>query len=83
MATPRVKTVSMEVKAYSKNDALDIARKANETYCQGKMSYFLAEQLAFDCWFVALAHSEEDALQAKDDYYEQEDQTHPTEIIHE
>lgn len=73
MTTPRVKTVSMEVKAHSKNDALNIAYKANDRLCQGKMSYFLAEQLAFDCWFVALAHSEEDALQAKDDYYAQED----------
>lgn len=65
--------ICLTVRAYSVSEALEVAKEANEQMCNGGMSYFLTEQLAFGKWVVILAHNEDDALQAKDKFYEEQD----------
>lgn len=67
---PQIDTVSMEVRAYNKDEALEVAHKCNQNMCDGKFSYFLTERLAFNQYLVVLAHNEDKALEAQDRFHE-------------
>lgn len=70
--TPEVKinAVAMPVKAYSEDEALEIAERCNQVMCEGKCSYFLTEQLDSDEWLVIIAPNERKALNAQRQYHE-------------
>lgn len=67
---PQIDTISMEVRAYNKDEALEVAHKCNQHMCEGKFSYFLTERLAFNQYLVVLAHNEDEALEAQDKFHE-------------
>lgn len=69
MKKPKINTMTMIIKAYNKDKALAIARKANKEFCQCTMSYFLLEALTFDEWLVILAENEDEAMQAQEKFY--------------
>lgn len=67
---PQIDTISMEVRAYNKDEALEVAHKCNQNMCDGKFSYFLTERLAFNQYLVILASNEDEALEAQDRFHE-------------
>lgn len=67
---PQIDTIPMEVRAFNKDEALEVAHKCNQNMCDGKFSYFLTERLAFNQYLVVLAHSEDEALEAQDRFHE-------------
>lgn len=70
---PKISTISMEVRAYNKDEALEVAHKCNQNMYEGKFSYFLTERLAFNEYLVVLAHNEDEALEAQDRFHENND----------
>lgn len=70
MNSPKINTMKMEIEAYSESEALAIAHKTNEYFCENKMSCFLAVELEIGEWLVILAVNEAYAQQAKEEYFE-------------
>ena len=70
MTAPKIDTISMEVRAYNKDEALEVAHKCNQNMCDGQFSSFLPERLAFNQYLVVLAHNEDEALEAQDRFHE-------------
>ena len=81
MTAPKIDTISMEVRAYNKGEALEVAHKCNQNMCDGKFSYFLTERLAFNQYLVVLAHNEDETLEAKIDFTNETVITNPIGVI--
>lgn len=66
---PLKEALLMHVLAFSREGAYQAAKNCNKHMHNGRFSHFLLEQFALNEWLVILAHSEEEALEAKDRFY--------------
>ena len=67
--TPSINTVTMEVEAHSRDEALKTAQQVNENFCNGAKTYIHTEYLSWNEWLVILADNIDDAIQAKEKYF--------------
>lgn len=67
--TPSINTVTMEVEAHSRDEALKTAQQANENFFNGAKTYIHTECLSRNEWLVILSDNIDDAIQAKEKYF--------------